>query len=264
VSAIAPVHARYVQDLPTLHQSWLCLQTVFPSAVFYKRQGYALKKIIEYAKQNGFTDVVVVNEDKKVLNGMVVCHLPDGPTAVFNLSSVILNRDIKGRGKPTDHKPELVLNNFGTRLGYRIGRMFGSLFCQDPTFRGRRVITFHNQRDYIFFRHHRYAFEEKERDVVATTVKDGKKKVKATGSETYVHPRLQVGIIHILLKRNFFCLSVSCLDMCLHDLGTVANLSHFCLLFMCVLVGWGHFHFHYSTVFACAPFGYGSYNWNQL
>ena len=129
-----------------------------------------------------------------MLNGMVVCHLPDGPTAMFNLSSVVLNRDIKGRGKPTDHKPELVLNNFGTRLGYRIGRMFGSLFCQDPTFRGRRVITFHNQRDYIFFRHHRYAFEEKERDVVTTTIKDGKKKVKATGSETYVHPRLQVSI----------------------------------------------------------------------
>lgn len=169
------------------------MQTVFPSAVFYKRQGYALKKIVEYAKKNDFTDVVVVNEDKKILNGMVVCHLPDGPTAMFNLSSVVLNRDIKGRGKPTEHKPELVLNNFGTRLGYRIGRMFGSLFCQDPTFRGRRVITFHNQRDYIFFRHHRYAFEEKERDVVTTTVKDGKKKVKTTGSETFVAPRLQVG-----------------------------------------------------------------------
>lgn len=136
--------------------------------------------------------MVVINEDKKELNGMIVCHLPEGPTAMFNLSSVVLNRDIKGRGRATEHKPELVLNNFGTRLGYRIGRMFGSLFCQDPTFRGRRVVTFHNQRDYIFFRHHRYAFEEKERDVLTTTVKDGKKKVKATGPETYVHPQLQV------------------------------------------------------------------------
>jgi ribosome production factor 1 len=180
------------------------LQTVFPSSVFYKRQGYALKKIIEYAKEKEFTDVVVVNEDKKVLNGLLVCHLPDGPTAMFNLSSVVLSRDIKGRGKPTEHKPELMLNNFGTRLGYRIGRMFGSLFCQDPTFRGRRVVTFHNQRDYIFFRHHRYAFEEKERDVVTTAIKDGKKKVKATHSETHVHPRLQVGTTRIILKRTCF------------------------------------------------------------
>ena len=52
-----------------------------------------------------------------------------------------------------------MLNNFTTRLGHRVGRMFASLFCQDPNFRGRRVITFHNQRDFVFFRHHRYVFE---------------------------------------------------------------------------------------------------------
>lgn len=40
--------------------------------------------------------------------------------------------------------------------------MFASLFHQEPQFRGRRVATFHNQRDYIFFRHHRYIFDEKE------------------------------------------------------------------------------------------------------
>lgn len=34
--------------------------------------------------------------------------------------------------------------------------MIQSLFPQDPEFKGRRVVTFHNQRDFIFFRHHRY------------------------------------------------------------------------------------------------------------
>lgn len=55
-----------------------------------------------------------------------------------------------------------MLNNFTTRLGHRVGRMFASLFHQDPAFRGRRVVTFHNQRDFVFFRHHRYVFEETE------------------------------------------------------------------------------------------------------
>ena len=45
-----------------------------------------------------------------------------------------------------------MLNNFDTRLGHRVGRMFASLFNQDPAFKGRRVVTFHNQRDFIFFR----------------------------------------------------------------------------------------------------------------
>ncbi len=59
---------------------------------------------------------------------------------------------IQGHGRISSHKPELVLNNFDTQLGQRIGRMFASLFDQDPQFKGRRVVTFHNQRDFIFFR----------------------------------------------------------------------------------------------------------------
>lgn len=53
--------------------------------------------------------------------------------------------------------PEVILNNFNTRLGHSIGRLLASLFPHDPQFNGRQVVTFHNQRDFIFFRHHRYA-----------------------------------------------------------------------------------------------------------
>jgi ribosome production factor 1 len=54
----------------------------------------------------------------------------------------------------------MILNNFSTRLGHTIGRMFACVFPQQPQFEGRRVVTFHNQRDYIFFRHHRYIFDD--------------------------------------------------------------------------------------------------------
>jgi ribosome production factor 1 len=33
--------------------------------------------------------------------------------------------------------------------------MLASLFHYEPEFVGKRAVTFHNQRDYIFFRHHR-------------------------------------------------------------------------------------------------------------
>lgn len=46
---------------------------------------------------------------------------------------------LQGHARATSHRPELVLNNFDTRLGHRVGRMFASLFHQDPTFKGRRV-----------------------------------------------------------------------------------------------------------------------------
>ena len=59
---------------------------------------------------------------------------------------------MQGHGRAARAKPELVLNNFDTRLGHRLGRMFASLFHQDPSFRSRQVATLHNQRDFIFFR----------------------------------------------------------------------------------------------------------------
>jgi ribosome production factor 1 len=84
-----------------------------------------------------------------------------GPTAFFKVSSVVTSRDIPNHGASTSHVPELNLHGFGTRLGHRVGRLLGSLFpVQSPEFRGRQVVTFHNQRDCIFVRQHRYVFRE--------------------------------------------------------------------------------------------------------
>lgn len=131
----------------------------------------------------------VFNEDRKQINGLLLVHLPDGPTAQFRLSNLVLSTDIKvgdrestaqcsaaagtepqgsqggmqhamhgmvqqaqaacmpvvhertpctamplpdpqNHARATSHRPELVLNNFDTRLGHRVGRMFASLFHQ--------------------------------------------------------------------------------------------------------------------------------------
>jgi ribosome production factor 1 len=139
------------------------LLLVFPKSYYFPRRNYQIKKVIEYSKERGFTDILVVNEDRKTINALTHVHLPDGPTAHYKLSSLKLCSEIPGRGKITSHQPEVMLNNFSTRLGHRVGRMLGSLFHQEPEFKGRRVCTFHNQRDFIFFRHHRYVFDSVEK-----------------------------------------------------------------------------------------------------
>lgn len=139
------------------------LLRVVPGSVYYKRKNYELKKIIEECSSKEFTDLIIVNEDHKKLNAITHIHLPYGPTAYYKLSSVKLSSDIPNCGKPIDVKPEVILNKFGTRLGQRIGRMLGALFGTRPEFKGRRVATFHNQRDFIFFRHHRYIFDSAEK-----------------------------------------------------------------------------------------------------
>ncbi|KAF8825856.1 hypothetical protein HHX47_DHR6000746 [Lentinula edodes] len=70
---------------------------------------------------------------------------------------------VVGHARATPHNPELVLNNFVTRLGHTVGRMFQTLFPPLPEFQGRQVVTLHNQRDFLFFRRHRYAFKSPEK-----------------------------------------------------------------------------------------------------
>eukprot|EP00742_Colponemidia_sp_Colp-10_P007677 GILJ01008275.1.p1 GENE.GILJ01008275.1~~GILJ01008275.1.p1 ORF type:complete len:327 (-),score=46.50 GILJ01008275.1:226-1206(-) len=136
---------------------------IFPNCFYYKRGLFELNKICKYAANKGFTALIVINEKAKVPNALYIINLPDGPTAHFKLSNFKLSSEIKGHGRvQTSFEPELILNNFNTRLGHRIGRLFAALLPQTPNFKGRRVCTFHNQRDFIFFRQHRYIFTEEQ------------------------------------------------------------------------------------------------------
>lgn len=113
---------------------------------------------------------MVWREDRKKVSQLILIHLPKGPTATFKVTNVKMAEEIYHHGNPTDHHPELILNNFNSKVGRRIGRFFASLFPQNPEFKGRRVITFHNQRDFIFFRHHRYIFKDEGTDVALQEV----------------------------------------------------------------------------------------------
>lgn len=135
------------------------LKMLIQDSIFLYRRHSSIKKLVKEAHSRGFTNLVVVTEDRRHPTGMLVIHLPEGPTAFFRISSVKYCKKIKNRTECTNHRPEIVLNNFKTRLGLSVGRLFSSLFQYNPEFHGRRVVTFHNQRDYIFVRHHRYEFK---------------------------------------------------------------------------------------------------------
>ncbi|KAG2011646.1 hypothetical protein CC2G_011739 [Coprinopsis cinerea AmutBmut pab1-1] len=139
---------------------------VFPGAEFRQRKkgkGFEMGRIAGWCADRGYKHLLVVNEDMKKPNAITLVHLPDGPTAYFKLTSVELTKQIYGHARATPHHPELVLNGFVTRLGHAVGRMFQTAFPPLPEFQGRQVVTLHNQRDFIFFRRHRYAFRSPEK-----------------------------------------------------------------------------------------------------
>jgi ribosome production factor 1 len=132
---------------------------LFPNSTFRPRKDYGLKEIIQFCKNRDFTDVIVITERLKQPFEMIISHLPEGPTATFRLSNFIMHSELEGKAERSKHYPELNLKNFDTRLGRRMARMFESLFPATRDYEGRAVATFHNQRDFIFVRVHRYVFD---------------------------------------------------------------------------------------------------------
>jgi ribosome production factor 1 len=106
------------------------LKITIPNLYYYPRENFRIKEIIEWSKEKDFTDIWVFQEKWGKPHSLIWSHLPEGPTATFRVSGVKLNEDIQGHGANNGMMvaPELILNNFDTMLGSRIGRMVASLF----------------------------------------------------------------------------------------------------------------------------------------
>lgn len=158
----APKILMTTAEKPTRHIFELMkeIKTMIPNAFYYPRRDFALKDICKFASNRDYTTLLVFRERLKKPWQMIAVNLPYGPTAIYRMSSVKLSKDIFHHGVPTDHYPELILNGFNTTLGRRVGRFLGSMFPVSPEFKGRQAVTFHNARDFIFVRRHRYIFND--------------------------------------------------------------------------------------------------------
>lgn len=137
------------------------LRLIFPNAQRLNRGNYEMKQLIHACRANDVTDFIVVHEHRGVPDGLVVCHLPYGPTAYFNLSDVVMRHDIPDIGTMSEQYPHLIFHNFKTNLGQRVVNILKYLFPV-PKEDSKRVVTFANHDDYISFRQHTYKTVERE------------------------------------------------------------------------------------------------------
>lgn len=174
----------------TLHHEADILTDLFPNSVYIRRTAhryshkFSVREISKFASNRNFTTVVVLQEDQKKPSGMIIVHLPVGPTFHFTIRNWVEGKRLPGHGRATEHWPELILNNFRTPLGLLTAHLFRTLFPPQPEFEGRQVVTLHNQRDYIFVRRHRYVFREKRETEKAVVGADGKEMKGAEGIRT--------------------------------------------------------------------------------
>lgn len=128
---------------------WWILATDSYQSIFSSRQ--VISEIVESCRSHEITDLILVHEHRGQPDGLIVCHLPLGPTACFGLLNVVsanicfihdelgqcttwdtilggnswfhlwqvTRHDIKDRkamGKMSETYPHLILDNFTTKV----------------------------------------------------------------------------------------------------------------------------------------------------
>lgn len=171
----------------TLHHEAEVLVNLLPNSKYVRRSShryghkFSVREIAAFAAKREYTTLAVLEEDMKKPSGLVVVHLPIGPTFHFTITNWYEGKAIPGHGRPTSHIPELILNNFTTPLGLLTAHLFRSMYPSTPELQGRQVVTLHNQRDFIFLRKHRYVFREKRETEKSVVGADGKEMKGAEG-----------------------------------------------------------------------------------
>uniref|UniRef100_V9L7N5 U3 small nucleolar ribonucleoprotein IMP4-like protein n=1 Tax=Callorhinchus milii TaxID=7868 RepID=V9L7N5_CALMI len=131
------------------------MKLVFPNAQRMNRGKHDVGALVQACKANGVTDLVVVHEHRGNPDGLIVGHLPFGPTAYFTLFNVVMRHDVPDISTMSEAYPHLIFHGFSSRLGKRVTSILKYLFPV-PKDDSKRVITFANQADFISFRHHVY------------------------------------------------------------------------------------------------------------
>jgi U3 small nucleolar ribonucleoprotein protein IMP4 len=134
------------------------LKILVPNSTRLNRGNSRVDNLMESCRMQEFTDVVIVQETRGEPDGLVVCHLPLGPTAFFSLSGAVLRHDLHDppAAPMSEAYPHIVLHNLQTDLGKRVGTILKCLFPV-PKADSKRVVTFSNNNDFISFRHHMYS-----------------------------------------------------------------------------------------------------------
>jgi len=137
------------------------IKLVIPNSQRMNRGGHTVNQIVEMCRGEGYSDLVILQEHRGVPDGIVVSHMPYGPTAYFGLHNVVMRHDIADRANASEAFPHLVQHNLSTRIGKRAASILKHLFPV-PKPDSRRVVSMVNQNDFISFRHHVYSKEKGE------------------------------------------------------------------------------------------------------
>ncbi|KAI4840045.1 U3 small nucleolar ribonucleoprotein IMP4 [Plasmodium brasilianum] len=102
---------------------------LIPNSEKVNRGSYYVKDLINFARKNNITDVIILHEYKGKPRNLIICHLPFGPTLFCTIKDCKMRHEfIDQINNMSSCNPHLIFHNFNSDLGKRIMNIFKYLF----------------------------------------------------------------------------------------------------------------------------------------
>ena len=131
---------------------------LFPNSMNLPRGALKVKDLLQYGLNKSFSDIVIIHEQRGEPDGLILTHLPNGPTSFFGLSNVVLRHDAENtKGLFSQAYPHMIFHNFNeNKVGKRIQTILQHLFPVPNNQESKRIVSFIAENDFVSFRHHNY------------------------------------------------------------------------------------------------------------
>ncbi|EOA27718.1 hypothetical protein CARUB_v10023871mg [Capsella rubella] len=140
--------------------------SVFPNSKYMnRRRNSELGQVIKFAKKKGFTSLILAHTNNLGNDEIRIINLLNGASASFIFIELVPRIDIPNCAKPPSRRyPRLHVRGFDSPASVGTARMIQSLFPKVPHSRRpsrlRSIAWLEQQRNHVFFRHHRLCSEE--------------------------------------------------------------------------------------------------------
>jgi U3 small nucleolar ribonucleoprotein protein IMP4 len=127
-----------------------------PNSRRLNRGNAKVPELLDLCRSNQLSDLVIIHEHRGEPDGLIISHLPYGPTAYFGLKNVVLRHDLNiSLGNISESYPHLLFEQFNEFIGKRLKTILTALF-PIPKMDSSRILSFINRDDLISFRHYNY------------------------------------------------------------------------------------------------------------
>ena len=128
------------------------MSLLIPNSTRINRGAYVIKDLVDMSVSKDFTDLIILHEHRGEPDGMIISHMPLGPTLFLGIQNCVLRHDLKEKPDTMSEAfPHLIFDGFSTKIGERITNIIKHLFPA-PKADSKRILTFSNSSDIIQFR----------------------------------------------------------------------------------------------------------------